>query len=101
MLESGDSLHNLTSAGYEYRLSFYKNDIIEYTKNDITYRERFLSRTMPNKKNYIETKPINAAKYEKQNLIGLTAATNICKIYTDILGNETRIHKENFKLSVD
>lgn len=101
LLKEGDTLEGLVVAGYEYRLSFYKNDIIEYTKNDTTYRERFLSRTMPKVKNYIETKPINAASYEKRNPIGLSNATDICKIYTDILGNETRIHKENFKLSVD
>ena len=57
--------------------------------------------TMPKVKNYIETKPISAALYEKRNPIGLTNATNICKIYTDVLGNETKIYKEKFKLSVD
>lgn len=56
---------------------------------------------MPKVKNYIETKPISAALYEKRNPIGLTNATNICKIYTDVLGNETKIYKEKFKLSVD
>lgn len=101
LLKIGDSLENISSSGYEYRLSFYKNDIIEYTKNDIVYKERFLSRTMPKVKNYIETKPISAALYEKRNPIGLTNATNICKIYTDVLGNETKIYKEKFKLSVD
>lgn len=101
LLKNGDRLENLSSVGYEYRLSFYKNDIIEYTKNDIVYKERFLSRTMPKVKNYIETKPISAALYEKRNPIGLTNATNICKICTDVLGNETKIYKEKFKLSVD
>ena len=101
LLKNGDRLENISLSGYEYRLSFYKNDIIEYTKNDIVYKERFLSRTMPKVKNYIETKPISAARYDKQNLIGLTNAKDICKICTDVLGNETKIHKEKFKLSVD
>ena len=93
---------DLESEGYEFRLSFYENDIIQYEKDGDIYKERFLSRTMPKKKNYIETKPVVAAKYLKpRNLIGLTKAGNIGKIYTDILGNEKIVYKEKIKLSID
>ncbi len=100
LLKEGDTLDNLESAGYEYRLSFYKNDIIEYEKDGIIYKERFLSKK-EEKKNKIATKPIKAKAYENGNYPYLSKVRNITKIYTDILGNETRIYKEKFKLSVD
>lgn len=101
ILKPGMKITDLESEGYEFRLSFYKNDIIQYEKDGDVYKERFLSRTMPKQKNYIETKPIVAAAYEKRIPIGLTKAKNIGKIYTDILGNEKIVYKERFKLSID
>jgi len=61
ILKPGMKITDLESEGYEFRLSFYKNDIIQYEKDGDVYKERFLSRTMPKQKNYIETKPIVAA----------------------------------------
>ena len=96
LLGDNQEYDNLKDNGYEFRFHLYKDDIVEYTLNGENYKERFLSRTMPKQKNYIETKPVDSAKFEKRHLIGLTKATNILKINTDILGNEYRILKEKF-----
>lgn len=99
LINEGQKRYNLKDIGYDFMFSLYKNDIIEYTKinKDGTIelsKERFLSRTMPQVKNYIETKPVNASKFEKQKLIGVSG--KIQKINTDILGNEYRVIKEEF-----
>lgn len=91
----------LEESKYQYAFSLYKNDIIEYEKAGNKYKERFLSRTMPAQKNYIETKPIDAPKFEKQNLVGLSKTKHISKVMTDILGNEYRINQETFKWEID
>lgn len=96
MIKSGQTRKNLEELGFEFKLSFYKNDIIEYEKDDRVYRERFLSRTMPKVRNYIETKPINKSKYEKQNLVGLSKTKMIKKYRMDILGNYYPCEKEEF-----
>ena len=96
MLSDNQGLEDITRNGYEFRFHLYKDDIFEYNLKDEIYKERFLSRTMPKKKNYVETKPVDRAKFEKQHLIGLTKATSIFKVNTDILGNEYRITKEKF-----
>ena len=85
LLKPGMKITDLESEGYEFRLSFYKNDIIQYEKDGDIYKERFLSRTMPKKKNYIETKPVVAAAYEKRIPIGLTKA---CLLYTSDAADE-------------
>jgi CRISPR-associated endonuclease Csn1 len=100
MIAAGQSRADLNSLGYEYRLSFYKEDIIEYEKDGEICVERFLSRTMPKKRNYIETKPIDVAKFPKQNLVGLSKTTGIRKISTDILGNRYYVDKMKFSLVV-
>ena len=85
-------------------MTFYKENIIEYEKGGEVYKERFLSRTMPAKCNYIETKPIDAGKFpkqKKQNLVGLSKTTSVKKIITDILGNEKVIEKERFITTID
>ena len=87
---------DLEALGFEFQLSFYKNDIIEYEKDGEIVRERFLSRTMPKVKNYIETKPIDRAKYEKQKLVGLSKTKMIRKYRMDILGNYYMCSRENF-----
>ena len=52
-------------------------------------------------KNKVETKPIMAKGYKNRKFPYLSKVRYISKIYTDILGNETKIYKEKFKLSVD
>ena len=90
----------MEALGFEFQLSFYKkNDIIEYEKDTgEIVRERFLSRTMPKVKNYIETKPIDRAKYEKQELVGNNSSKTkmIRKYRMDILGNYYMCSRENF-----
>ena len=51
---------------------------------------------MPKNKNYIETKPIDKPKFEKQNQIGLSKTKLIRKIKQDILGNMYICEKEEF-----
>ena len=96
MIKQGQLREDLQKLGFEFRMTFYKNDIIEYEKDGELYRERFLSRTKPNARNYIETKPINKAKYEKQKLVGLGKTQSIKKYRQDILGNYYPCEKEEF-----
>ena len=96
MIQPGQKRGDLEALGFEFQLSFYKNDIIEYEKDGEIVRERFLSRTMPKVKNYIETKPIDRAKYEKQKLVGLSKTKMIRKYRMDILGNYYMCSRENF-----
>lgn len=98
LITEGQSRNDLYELGYRFRFSLYKNDLVLYEKNGIEYVERFLSRTMPNDRNYIETKPIERAKFaeKKQNLIGLSKTTKIEKIRVDILGNRYRCLIEEF-----
>lgn len=101
MLNPGEGMVDLDKHGYEFRLSFYKDDTILYEKNGETYKERFLSRTMPVCRNYVETKPVDAPKFNKQNLVGLSKTKSVKKIVKDILGNERVIEKEKFVRVVD
>ena len=101
MLTNGENRLDLLSHGWEFCLTFYRENIIEYEKGGEVYKERFLSRTMPAKCNYIETKPIDAGKFPKQNLVGLSKTTSVKKIITDILGNEKVIEKERFITTID
>ena len=96
MIQEGQTREELENLGFEFRISFYKNDIIEYEKKGEIFRERFLSRTMPKKRNYIETKPIDRAKFEKQNPIGLGKTQKILKYRMDVLGNYYPCEKEKF-----
>lgn len=98
MIKRGEMRSDLEAKGFEFRLSFYKNDIIEYEKDGQIYKERFWSRTMPKVKNYIETNPINKAKHEKgkQNKVGLSKTKLIRKHRMDILGNYYPCEKELF-----
>lgn len=101
MMSVLDTRLDLERLGYEFCFSLYKNDFIEYEKDGKYFTERFLSRTNPKAKNYIETKPIAAAKYEKQRLVGLSKTKSIKKIYVDILGNRYYCKKEKFIKEVD
>lgn len=87
VLEEGQTYDDLATLGFTFLDSFYKNDIIRYEKAGEFYTERFLSRTMPAKQNYIETKPIDAPNFTKQHLVGLKNTSYIQKIHVDILGN--------------
>lgn len=96
MIEPGQSRMVLEERGYTFKLSFYKNDIIEYEKNGEIFRERLVSRTMPKQRNYIETKPIDRAAFEKRNLVGLSKTERIRKYRMDILGNWYPCEEEKF-----
>lgn len=98
MINDTQTIEDLEKLGYQFRLSFFKDDIIQYEKDGTYYTERFLSRTMPQKRNYIETKPVDKATFEKksQNFVGLSKTTSIRKIRTDILGNRYACENERF-----
>lgn len=96
MIQPGQSRTDLENHGFKFKLSFYKNDVIEYEKDGKIYTERLVSRTMPKKRNYIETKPIDKAKFEKQNLVGLGKTKFIKKYRYDILGNKYSCSEEKF-----
>lgn len=101
MIKQGQSRKDLASLGYRFCFSLYENDIIYYEKKGEYIKERFLSRTMPKDRNYIETKPIYASKFSKQNLVGLSKTKLIKKYKADILGNEMLVEYEKFNRVVD
>lgn len=96
MIKEGQNRNDLEGLGFIFKMSFYKNDIIEYEKDGELFRERFLSRTKPNARNYIETKPIEKAKFDKRNQVGLSKTKMIRKYRMDILGNMYRCGDEEF-----
>lgn len=96
MLKQGQMREDLNALGFTFKFSFYRNDIIEYEKDGEMYKERFLSRTMPNVRNYIEIKPISKDQYEKRKLVGLGKTKKIKKYRTDILGNLYLCEQEEF-----
>ncbi len=96
MIQPGQSRADLENLVFKFKLSFYKNDIIEYEKDGKIYTERLVSRTKPKQRNYIETKPIDKAKFEKQNLVGLGKTKFIKKYRYDILGNKYSCSEEKF-----
>ena len=51
---------------------------------------------MPAQRNYIETKPVDRAKFNRQNLVGLGKTMSIKKVHVDILGNQYITEKETF-----
>ena len=103
VLTEQHTLDDLAAIGTEFQFSLYKNDYLEYEKNGEIKTERFLSRTKPKQKNYIETKPIDAPKLKnrERNLVGLAKSKSIKKIRVDILGNRYYASKEKFSLMVD
>lgn len=101
MISASQSRSDLEHLGYEFCFSFYKNDFIEYEKDGEIYTERFWSRTKPKDRNYIEIKPIDASKFEKQRQMGLSKTKMIKKIRVDILGNRYYCKKEKFVKEVD
>ena len=103
LIVENENRDDFIKKGNEYMFSLYKNDIIEYEKDNEIYVERFLSRTMPQKRNYIETKPLDAPIFcnGSRNVIGLSKTKSIRKIRLDILGNKYYAEKEKFKLTID
>ena len=99
----------------EFKFTLYKNDLllIKDTKNNEKQIFRFLSRTMPNVKHYVELKPYDKAKFDGnqplitifgnvakggQCLKGLNKSNiSIFKVKTDVLGNKHFITKEGEK----
>ena len=99
----------------EFKFTLYKNDLllIKDTKNNEKQIFRFLSRTMPNVKHYVELKPYDKAKFDGnqplitifgnvakggQCLKGLNKSNiSIFKVKTDVLGNKHFIKKEGEK----
>lgn len=95
LIDSTQTHKDLEARGFEYRLSFYKNDLISYEKNGEIYERRFISRTMPQKRNYIEIKSVDGKELDKRT-DGLSKAMNVTKIQTDILGNKFYVKREKF-----
>lgn len=100
MIQPGQSRADLENLGFKFKLSFYKNDIIEYEKDGKIYIERLVSRTKPKQRNCIETKPIDRDKHENskdgRKTIGLSKTKLVKKIRTDILGNKYSCSEEKF-----
>lgn len=94
----------------EFKFTLYKNDLllIRDTKNNEDQIFRFLSRTMPNQKNYVELKPYDKGNFEGKERIRVFDTTSngrcikglnkkdisIYKVKTDVLGNKHFIKKE-------
>ena len=97
----------------EFKFTLYKNDLllIKDTKNNEKQIFRFLSRTMPNQKHYVELKPYYKGNFEGKERIKVFNTTSngrclkglgkkglsIYKIKTDVLGNKHFIKKEGEK----
>jgi CRISPR-associated endonuclease Csn1 len=100
MIQPGQSRADLENLGFKFKLSFYKNDVIEYEKDGKIYIERLVSRTKPKQRNCIETKPIDRDKHENskdgRKTIGLSKTKLVKKIRTDILGNKYSCSEEKF-----
>ncbi len=98
ILKPGQTMKNIDNSGYEFILSFYKNDVIEYEKNGEYIKERFSSKISSSSFNVIETKPIDQYKDDKRKIVSLGKTTMIRKYRTDILGNQYLCKKESFML---
>lgn len=96
MIKEGQTRADLERLGFTFKSSFYKNDIIEYEKGGMIFKERFLSRTKPNQRNCIETKPIKQNEFPDRKIFGLAKTKKIVKYKTDILGNEYLCENEKF-----
>ena len=97
----------------EFKFTLYKNDLLLIKDMEIKEEQifRFLSRTMPNKKHYVELKPYYKGNFEGKERIKVFNTTSngrclkglgkkglsIYKIKTDVLGNKHFIKKEGEK----
>ena len=96
MIQPGQKRGDLEALDLNFNYHFIKMILLSMRRMERSLGERFLSRTMPKVKNYIETKPIDRAKYEKQKLVGLSKTKMIRKYRMDILGNYYMCSRENF-----
>ena len=103
----------------EFKFTLYKNDLLLIKDTGTKEQQlfRFLSRSMPNKKHYVELKPYSKDKFEKnESLIeilgpadksgrcikGLAKSNiSIYKVRTDVLGNKHIIKNEGDKPKLD
>lgn len=103
----------------EFKFTLYKNDLllIKDTKTKEQRLFRFLSRSMPNKKHYVELKPYSKDKFEKnESLIEILGSADksgrcikglaksnlsIFKVRTDVLGNQHILKNEGDKPKLD
>lgn len=103
----------------EFKFTLYKNDLllIKDTETKEQRLFRFLSRSMPNKKHYVELKPYSKDKFEKnESLIEILGSADksgrcikglaksnlsIFKVRTDVLGNQHIIKNEGDKPKLD
>lgn len=103
----------------EFKFTLYKNDLLLIKDTGTKEQQlfRFLSRSMPNKKHYVELKPYSKDKFEKnESLIeilgpadksgrcikGLAKSNiSIYKVRTDVLGNQHIIKNEGDKPKLD
>lgn len=101
----------------EFKFTLYKNDLLLIKDTGTKEQQlfRFLSRSMPNKKHYVELKPYSKDKFEKnESLIeilgpadksgrcikGLAKSNiSIYKVRTDVLGNQHIIKMRVISLS--
>lgn len=103
----------------EFKFTLYKNDLLLIKDTETKEQQlfRFLSRTMPKKKHYVELKPYNKQKFEGNesliNVLGVVAKGGQCKkgmsktnisiykVRTDVLGNQHIIKNEGDKPKLD
>ena len=103
----------------EFKFTLYKNDLLLIKDTETKEQQlfRFLSRSMPNKKHYVELKPYSKDKFEKNETLieilgpadksgrcikGLAKSNlSIFKVRTDILGNQHIIKNEGDKPKLD
>lgn len=100
MIEQNQQHYDLEQLGYAFLFSLYKNDLIEYEKDGEIYVEIFHARTMPQKRNFIATRPVDAP-CDELHKVGLGSTKGLRKIRVDILGNRYYAGKEKFLENVD
>lgn len=103
----------------EFKFTLYKNDLLLVKETETKEQQlfRFLSRTMPKQKHYVELKPYDKQKFEGgealikvlgnvanggQCIKGLGKSNiSIYKVRTDVLGNQHIIKNEGDKPKLD
>lgn len=103
----------------EFKFTLYKNDLLLVKDTETKEQQlfRFLSRTMPKQKHYVELKPYDKQKFEGGEalikVLGNVANSGQCKkglaksnisiykVRTDVLGNQHIIKNEGDKPKLD
>ena len=98
IIDKGDDYTKLEGKGFRFKLSFYRNEFIEYEKNGEKFIDRFLSKTHPGRRNNIEVKPCDASEFEgtKRKELSLAKTKSIRKVSLDILGNKYYVNEQRF-----